>query len=104
MPNSRQTVTSISLIGFFAVSALLIVAGFLFKSWLPPVASSHGSKVDVLIHYLLATTGTIFVIGQGALCWLIWKSGSSGATYRPVSAKTELLWALVPVGLMTVIS
>jgi cytochrome c oxidase subunit 2 len=84
---------------------VLTIYGFASQTWLPPVASKHGEGVDFVIHYLMVTTGIVFVIGHVALIWLVWRhSGTESSTYRPVSSKTEWLWALVPVVFMAVVS
>lgn len=105
MGTSRNTGTAVALVIFFGLVTVLTAAGFLAKTWLPPVASEHGGQVDRVIVYLLVTTGIIFVVGHAALGWLVWRhSRSNAGGYRPVSARTEFLWALVPVALMAVIS
>jgi len=105
MNKSRNPIAILVLVAFFAAAALFTVMGFMFMTALPPLASQHGAKVDTLIYYLMATTGAVFLIGNGSLCWLIWMQSRDGAVkYRPISARTEVLWALGPVGIMAVIS
>lgn len=105
MKPTRDPVSTFALILFLATACALTVLGFMVKSWLPPVASDHGVKVDRVIYYLLIATGGIFIIGHVALIALIWKnSRRETSEYKPVTARTELLWALIPVGLMAVIS
>lgn len=72
---------------------------------MPPVASDHGAKVDGMIRYLLITTGVVFVVGHGVLTWFVLRScagGGEGA--RRVSPRAEVLWALIPVLVMTAVA
>ena len=102
---TRAPFTRMCLVGFFCLVTLLTVVGFSAKTWLPAVASQHGEGIDTVISYLLITTGMVFIVGHLALAWLIWKhTGDRPATYRPVTAKVEWLWALVPVLFMAVVS
>ena len=102
-PSGRNS--AVLLVIFFCLVTALTVAGFLIRPWLPPVASQHGEGVDRVIHYLLITTGAVFVLGHGVLAWLVWRhSGSGPATFRPISRRTEWLWALVPVAVMAIVS
>jgi len=105
MGNRKKPFLSIALMGFFLLVMLSIPAGFLMKTWLPPVASKHGVGIDYVIHFLLWTTGAVFVVGHLVLMWLVWQNTGKGkSTYKPVSQKVEFIWALVPVIFMGVIS
>ena len=64
MSRARIPSTGLLLIGFFCLLTLLTVYGFLSRDWLPPVASKHGEGVDLVIRYLLVTTGAIFILGH----------------------------------------
>ena len=98
-------ISRVLIVAFVCLVAALTVFGFVVRSWQPAVASEHGVGVDRVIRYLLVTTGAIFVIAHLALAWLLWRgSGKGPATYRPVSRRTELLWALFPVLAMALIS
>ena len=105
MSPKRPPLAGVFLVVFFGLVTTLTVLGFMVRTWLPPVASQHGEGVDTVIHYLLVTTGIVFVIGHVALACFVWRhSGQGMATYRPVSGKTEWLWALVPILFMAVVS
>lgn len=63
------------------------------RTWLPPVASRHGTGIDNMLLYLLVTVGALFLIGHIALGLLIWRaSGQQRVTTRMASRKTE--WRL----------
>lgn len=101
---SRVSRAAVCLVGFFAAVTVLTVIGFLIKSWLPPVASRHGEDVDALIHFLLVTTGVVFVLGHAVLAWMIWRyRHQEGTEYRPVSVKAEWLWVGIPAVLLVVV-
>ncbi len=105
MSASKSPLAGIFLAAFFCVVMVLTVLGFMVRTWMPPVATEHGKGVDFVIFYLLITTGVVFVIGHVALAWLVWKHSRPGpATYRPVSPRVELLWALVPAIFMAAVS
>jgi cytochrome c oxidase subunit 2 len=105
MDRLRVPLAAIVLVAFFALVTILTVIGFAFRAWLPPVASQHGAGVDFVIHFLLITTGIVFVAGHAALGWFVWRfSRGEPATYQPVSQRTEWLWALPPVVFMAVVS
>ncbi len=70
MSTSRNPVLGLCLAVFFCLVTVLTVAGF-FYNWLPPVASEHGEGIDFVIHYLMLTSGVVFVIGHVALAWFI---------------------------------
>lgn len=105
MSAARVPLTGILLVLFFCAVMVLTVLGFLTRTWMPPVASRHGEGVDFVIRYLLLTTGVVFVVGHIALAWFVWRQSRPGPnTYRPVSRRTEWIWALVPVVFMAVVA
>ena len=88
---------------FYALGAL-VVAGFAV-GWLPEVSSAHGHGIDRVIHYLLLTTGTLFLVGCVVLGRFILTYGRGEPQEGAVlSERTQLLWAVVPVLLMCIIS
>ena len=45
-----------------------------------------------------------FIVGHAVLAWFVGRfQEKNGESYRPVRAKTEWLWALVPVLVMAVV-
>jgi len=90
----------------FSLTTIAIVAGFFWKTWMPPVASEHGEGVDFVIHYLFVTTGVIFVIGHGFLIWMVWRfsSGAKKSGFAPESNRAQWLAALIPVVFMAAVS
>ena len=102
---SRYSLTAKCLVFFFGAVAVLTVFGFVFRPWLPEVASQHGAGIDYVIYYLLITTGLVFLAGHIVLGWLVWtRSGADRTEYQPVSRRTEVLWALLPIVFMGVVS
>ena len=102
---SRAPLTAKYLVAFFGAVVVLTIYGFAARPWLPEVASRHGKGVDTVIWYLLATTGPVFVAGHVMLAWLVWTRSSAEATeYQPVSSRTELLWAMLPIAFMGIVS
>lgn len=97
-PRSAEAVV---LAAFLLLVSGLTAALFLWRPWLPAVASSHGHGVDRMILYLLVTTGILFLIGHAVLIWFLVRPG---ADYTPVRRRSEWLWALLPVLLMSAIS
>lgn len=101
---SRHPVSRLMLVALCVAVPVLTIAGFVPHEWLPPAATRHGAGVDVVIRYLLATTGIVFVAGHAVLGWFVWRFARGPATYRPAAPRVELLWALVPVVVMAVVS
>jgi cytochrome c oxidase subunit 2 len=89
---------STALIGaLFLLFAIATVTGFLGLKWHLAVASEHGKGVDDMIEFLLVATGVMFVFGHGILAYFVWRFGGRGASYRPMSAKSEWLTTLIPI-------
>ena len=89
---------------FFLLLTGLTVYGFMARRWLIPVASEHGPGVDRVINYLLITAGAIFVIGHVVLATFIWRYSRGDAPDGRVTKRTELVWALIPVLILTLVS
>lgn len=102
-PPRRSIEAPLVAIFFFALTGLTLY-GFMARRWLTPVASEHGPGVDKVINYLLVTAGAIFVIGHGVLATFIWRYSRGDAAEARVSKRTELLWALIPVLILTLVS
>ena len=62
------------------------------RSWMPALASRHGAGIDSMLHYLLVTTGALFLAGYVALAYFIWR-GSRRDVIGPRLAqrRTELI-------------
>lgn len=105
MPERKLPLQAVLLASFFCLMTVLTVLGFAVGAWMPPVATDHGSKVDIMIRYLLITTGVIFVIGHGVLTWFVLRYGRDRGeeTFR-VGRRAETLWALIPVLVMTAVA
>ena len=87
--------------GFIAIAAVGLAA----RRWLPPLASEHGAGIDRMIHYLIVTVGTLFVAGHAVLAFFVWRFSRPGpVTSRLASPRTERVWSLVPVALMSLIA
>jgi cytochrome c oxidase subunit 2 len=98
--------TPLALVVCFVLMVAITLFGFAAGPWArPAVASQQGENIDTVINYLLVTTGVVFIIGNAGLIWLVLRySGSGPSGYKPESAKTQWMWALVPVACMAAIS
>ena len=102
---SRSPLASKCLVAFFAAVVILTIYGFTCRDWMPEVASVHGAGIDFVIYYLLCTTGLVFVAGHLVLGWLVLtRSNVEKTEYQPVSRKTEVLWAVIPIAFFGVVS
>lgn len=43
------------------------------RTWMPALASRHGAGIDAMLHYLLTTTGALFLVGYLVLAYFIWR-------------------------------
>ncbi len=101
MGRGQAIALSLTFLGIAAGTLALALA----TPWFLPVGSEHGAGVDATIRYILAVAGVIFLLGHGLLAVFIWKyAGTGPAPYRPLSARAEWTWALIPVLAMTVAS
>jgi cytochrome c oxidase subunit 2 len=70
------------------------IVGVLYgaRTWMPALASRHGAGIDSMLHYLLVTTGALFLAGYVALAYFIWR-GSRRDVIGPRLAqrRTELI-------------
>lgn len=93
---------------FLALVLFLIVivaVGLAVKRWLPPLASEHGAGIDRMINYLVITVGALFVVGQVALGYLLWRfSRQERVTFRLASPQAERRWSLIPVIVLALIA
>lgn len=92
----------LALILFLLVTVAVWAAA---RKWLPPLASEHGAGIDLMIHYLLVTVGSLFVAGHVALGYFVWRfSRQDQVTCRLLSPKAEKIWSLIPVVLMALVA
>jgi len=93
---------------FFAIVTVAIgvaVAWGFSRGWLPEVASEHGKGVDGVIHYLMWSTGVLFLVGHLALGYFIFKySKDQAQANAAVSHRTEAKAAIAPVLAMMAVS
>ena len=43
------------------------------RRWLPPLASEHGAGIDRMLRYLLISVGALYIIGNVALGYFVWR-------------------------------
>ena len=75
------------------------------KTWLPPLASDHGAGIDRMLRYLLLSVGTLYVVGNAVLGYLVWKSSrQETVTARLASKESERRWSLIPAVIMMLVA
>ena len=85
----------------FAIVAVIYGA----REWFPPLASQHGSGIDLMLNYLLVTVGALFLVGHLVLGYFVWRfSRQDRVTSRTPGAKAERVWSLIPVVVMTLVA
>jgi cytochrome c oxidase subunit 2 len=93
MPQQAWRVeTRLVALAFLVMGPSLVAYGG--RQWMPALASRHGAGVDAMLQYLFFTTGTLVLIGFGALAWLVWTGARRGAPRRLPVARTESVLAL----------
>ncbi len=71
----------------------------------PALASQHGAGIDAMMLYLVATTGSMFLIGHLILGFLIWNgSRKEDVSLRLASVKTEKFMSIALGVLMALIA
>jgi len=103
----------------FALAAVSSVGAFAYAPfsadwWLPNPAgepyhavSSAGREIDRLFLIILWITGLVFVGTQVALVWAAWKFADRPgrvATYFHGSKRLELIWTIIPAGILAFIA
>lgn len=84
------------------VTAVITVGGRFW--WLPPLASEHGKAIDTLFITTLAITGTVFVLVQLMLAFLVVRFAGSEkrrAVYFTDNKTLEVAWTLVVAAILT---
>lgn len=97
---------------FFGGSAIVaIVVSFMAPSmgwWFPgPAMSPLGTEIDNLFYLILTITAVTFVGVNVVLSYVLWKfSGAPGrrGTFTHGSHKLEVVWTIVPAGVLLFIS
>jgi len=75
--------------------------------WLPKNVSSFGDDVDFLFYIILYLTGFFFVLTEVILVWVMWKytyDPNRKATYVHGNHRLEVLWTVVPAGILLYIA
>ena len=95
-----------NLMGRFLLLFLVLFLGFFawqVNRWmgrsLPPAASEHGEKVDLLWDANMYLITFIFVVTNCFLFWFAYKyrgNSKSRAEFYPHNNKLEMLWTVVP--------
>jgi cytochrome c oxidase subunit 2 len=102
--NERRTILGVSV----AITVWLLGIGvFLLgaRRYLPPVASEHGRGIDVMLVYLLVTTGTLIVLGHVVLGYFILRfSRAARASPQLPGERAERFWSVAPAILMTLLA
>lgn len=96
----------------FLVVALVCTGVFLYAPfdpdwWLLRTPSTLGRQVDHLFVVILAITGAVFIGTQLALAWATWSGASRPgrkAHYTHGSKRLELVWTIIPAGILVFIS
>jgi cytochrome c oxidase subunit 2 len=75
------------------------------RRYLPEVASEHGRGIDLMLLYLLVTTGVLIVIGHLVLGYFVFRF-SRAAEVSPTlpGARAERFWSVAPAILMTLVA
>jgi cytochrome c oxidase subunit II len=75
------------------------------RPYLPPVASEHGKGIDVMLLYLLVTTGGLIVIGHVVLGYFVLRFSRVAQTSPTLpGAKAQRFWSVAPAILMTLLA
>jgi cytochrome c oxidase subunit 2 len=83
----------------------LVTIGYGLRQWFPALASEHGAGIDLMMNYLLTSTGLLFLTGHLVLGYVVWRfTRASKVTLRLASPKMERRWSLVFAVLMTVVA
>jgi cytochrome c oxidase subunit 2 len=74
--------------------------------WLPENISTFGGKIDIIFYVILAVTGFMFFLVEGAILYFAirYRDGKNGkAKYVHGNMKLEILWTIVPAILLTLL-
>jgi cytochrome c oxidase subunit 2 len=75
--------------------------------WLPPIVSSYGANVDFLFNLILWMVAFFFVLTEGILVYCVFVYGKKRhdkATFTHGNHKLEMVWTIIPAGLLLVIA
>ena len=103
----RVTLSGILLAGLLFV--LIIASLYLFMAkpyWFPPVASTHGARIDGLFSVVLVVSGIAFILVQGALGFFVARYGQNGserASYWHDNPKAEAFLLITTAVILTVL-
>ncbi|MEO8726710.1 MAG: hypothetical protein ABI383_11405, partial [Acidobacteriaceae bacterium] len=78
------------------------VLGFMWRRWLPPLASAEGMYVDRQMRLSLLVLGIIFVLAHVVLATVIWRYRERGRSADAIagSYKIELAWMAVVMAIL----
>jgi len=99
MSEDKRTGISVHALAVGALFALIGLVGVYYGlgHWrAPELASSHGAGVDAMMVYLLACTGTMFLVGHLLLGYMIVDNGRKDrVSLRMATPKTEKMFSVV---------
>jgi cytochrome c oxidase subunit 2 len=80
-----------SLLSLLFAGTAIVGAAYGARAWMPTLASRHGAGIDAMLHYLLTTTGLLFVTGYIVLAYFIWRGSRRDAIGpRLATRRTEI--------------
>lgn len=100
----RSSSTGIFLALLFLVIPIA-VAYAAVQRWLPPLASGHGGGIDAMINYQMLTVGSVFVVANLILAYVVWRfSRTARARSGEFPEKVQWRWAIIPVITMSIVA
>ena len=73
------------------------------RFWFPEAESSYGAQVDRLFVIVLAVTGAIFFLVEGALLWFLIRyrrRDGVAAAYVHGNVRAEIIWTVIPAAIV----
>jgi cytochrome c oxidase subunit 2 len=75
--------------------------------WWPAEVSTYGQDIDFLFRLISGMILVFFVLTEGILIWCVWSYGKKRddkGLFTHGSHKLELLWTMIPAGLLVIIA
>ncbi len=75
----------------------------MFTGWLPENISTYGGKIDHLFYIILAITGIMFFLVEGAVLFFAIRyrdRGQGKARFFHGNTKLEIIWTLIPAAIL----